>query len=173
MARSITNNWRKKLPDDCDHSKIVLDVTNWLLDRYGYQKQQRIETLNNLCQELDLFAWELRADKQRSEDPKEQIRQAILSGNVEFSSKAIDAIESINLKNPDRSLTNVQVSFWGPNKNCDGGMGIDWITKSAGNGRCDFYIKDGKLRCMNQAMSKEFILSLLQYILQYTELDME
>ena len=53
-----------------------------------------------------------------------------------------------------------------------GGMGIDWETKSAGCGRCDIYIEDGKLRCMNEAMDKKFILDLLNHIVKNLELDM-
>lgn len=102
---------------------------------------------------------------------KEQVKKAILAGNVEFTPRVQAAIENMSLKNPDFTIENVAVSFWGPNKFNGGGMGIDWSTKSAGCGRCDLYIKDGKLCCMNEAMGKKFIATLLDYILEQVELE--
>jgi len=107
---------------------------------------------------------------------EEEVRKAILGGRIEFSDRALIAIQNMDLKNPDKTLTTVSVSFWGPwgedGEGNKGGMGIDWMTVSAGCGRCDFRVdNDGKMRCYNQDMSKEFIMTLLQFILAHTELD--
>ena len=49
------------------------------------------------------------------------------------------------------------------------------MSKSAGCGRADFYIdgESGKLRCMNQAMGKDFLKTLFDFVLENTELDMK
>jgi hypothetical protein len=109
-------------------------------------------------------------------DEKEKFEEALKAGRVEFDPRAERALANLNLKNPDRTLTTVSVRFWGPFERDGevvngGGMGIDWETVSAGCGRCDFYIKDGKLRCYNQCEEKEFVLSLLKRLLEETELD--
>jgi hypothetical protein len=104
-------------------------------------------------------------------DDTEKACKAILDGRIEFTPRVKAALQSMDLENPDHTITGVQVLFWGPFNNNQGGMGIDWMTKSAGCGRADFYIKDGKLHCMNEAMSKQFVATLLDFMLEHTEWD--
>ena len=112
------------------------------------------------------------------DESRRQYSDALAAGRVEFSSQAKRAIANLDLKNPDRTLTTVKFTFWGPFKDKDGefvsqgGLGIDWESVSAGCGRCDFRLdNDGKLRCYNQDEPKEFILKLLERMLSETELD--
>ena len=113
------------------------------------------------------------------DDELRRYNEALAVGRVEFSDPAKRAITNLDLKNPDRTLTTVKFTFWGPFKDKNtgefvnqGGLGIDWESVSAGCGRCDFRLdNDGKLRCYNQDEPKEFILKLLQRMLSETELD--
>ena len=112
-------------------------------------------------------------------DELQRYKETLAAGRVEFSEQAERAIANLDLKNPDRTLTSVKFTFWGPFKDKktgefvnQGGLGIDWESVSAGCGRCDFRLdNDGKLRCYNQDEPKEFILLLLQRMLSETELD--
>jgi len=110
-----------------------------------------------------------------SEDPKKRIKKAIQAERVEFTARVRDALSRMNLGDPnhvpDFTLRNVAVSFWGPNERNGGGIGIDWTTESAGCGRCDIYVQDGELRCMNEAMGREFVLGLFEYLLKETRFD--
>jgi hypothetical protein len=106
----------------------------------------------------------------------QEFQKALEAGRVEFAPPAERALANLDISNPDKTLTSVSVRFWGPFERDGkpvngGGLGIDWESVSAGCGRCDFYIKDGKLRCYNQCEPKEFILKLLQRMLEDTELD--
>lgn len=101
-----------------------------------------------------------------------QIREAAAAGRIEVAPDKVEAFNRIDLKNPDMTITGVKVSFWGPTANClSGGFGIDWDTKSGGFGRCDFYLKDGRLHCENQAMGKEFILRLFERLVEQMTLE--
>ncbi len=86
----------------------------------------------------------------------------------------------MNLDNPDRTLTEVELECcWGPfndkrtgesvNK---GGFSFNWNSKSAGCGRITFYItNEGELRCYNQCMSKDFIKEVFSKFLEQVVLD--
>jgi len=75
------------------------------------------------------------------------------------------------ISKPDFTIVDAQVSFWGPNEHNQGGMGVAWQTKSDGFGPTFCIRKDGKLHCDNECMSREFILSVLKFVLDNTELD--
>jgi|TARA_B100000929_G_scaffold93329_3_gene73262 hypothetical protein len=102
-----------------------------------------------------------------------EVRQAIREGNVEWSPQWIDAFSRMKLDDPDFTIRDITVNFWGQWEENDGGMRISWSTESAGFGDCDFWIKDGKLRCGNERMGRKFILSVLQKFLEDCELDDE
>lgn len=74
---------------------------------------------------------------------------------------------------PDFTITEAQVEFWGPSDRNEGGMDITWATKSAGFGHTTFCRKNGKLHCDNECMSREFILSVLKFVVDNTELQNE
>lgn len=101
----------------------------------------------------------------------DRFRDALQAGRVEFSDRAARAVSNLDLQHPDRTLTSVNVHFWGPSDRNGGGMGIDYEFHTAGCGRCDFYIEDGRLHCYNQSEDKAFIRTLFQFILDHTELD--
>lgn len=105
------------------------------------------------------------------DETRQKICRAIETGRVEFTPRCDRAIENLDLRNPDSALTMVNVLFWGPSADIHadgGGIGIDWETVSAGCGRCDLYIRDGKLHCMNEAMDRKFVLGLFEHILERT-----
>jgi len=107
-----------------------------------------------------------------NDEIKKQITKAILEGRVESTPRFTEAVESMDLKNPDFTITNVVISFWSPNEHNGGGMKINWSTKSAGCGSATFCNrKDGKLHCDNETMDKEFLTTLFDFILEHTELD--
>ncbi len=101
------------------------------------------------------------------EERIEKVKELILQGKVEFDPRCAEAVRNLNLKNPDRTLTEVELeSAWGEwhrigkdgtefgNK---GGFSINWMTKSAGCGTLIVFIdNDGKLRIDTQCMSREF-----------------
>lgn len=133
--------------------------------------------VNNDDTSLDYEAWVAaqKARAGRSEAPpevREKIAEAFRNGNVTISPEGAEALARLDLRNPNYTLTEVKFTFWGPNDVNDGGLGVDWSTTSAGFGRCDFYLdKDGQLRCMNEAMGKAFLRSLLERMLEQTVLD--
>ncbi len=115
---------------------------------------------------------------------EEKVRKAIEKGNITFSARAVEAINSMNLGDPnhvpDFTLTEVELDHcWGPfndkktgeqvNK---GGFNINWMSKSAGCGRITFYLtNEGKWCCYNQDMSKEFIQKVFAKFLESVTLD--
>jgi len=119
-----------------------------------------------------------------NEEEKDKFKKALQAGRVEATPRVEEALANFDWENPDSTLKAVSVTFWGPwrrpmKHNPDeitgngGGIGINYMMKSAGCGRADFYIDDktGKLRCYNQAMGKKFLATLFDHILENTELD--
>ena len=71
----------------------------------------------------------------------------------------------------DFTITRVNVEFWGKHERNDGGVVLSWGTANAGFGECTFYLQDGKMQCQNECMSKEFIKTLFDFMLENTEFE--
>ena len=71
----------------------------------------------------------------------------------------------------DFTITRVTIGCWGQCDLNDGGFVLSWGTKSAGFGECTFYLQDGKMKCQNECMSKEFVKTLFDFLLEHTEFE--
>jgi len=68
---------------------------------------------------------------------------------------------------PDFTITHTECEFWESNERNNGGLLISWTTKSAGFGTTTvFEDNEGVLRCDNECMSREFLLSVFEHVLQ-------
>jgi hypothetical protein len=111
-------------------------------------------------------------------EAREKITKAIESGNVVVSEMAEASFANMDLDNPDRvadfTITDIKLNCWGPWKKADfgneGGFEIQWETVNCGFGSTTVYVKDGKIKCDNEAMGKNFIRSVFEKLIQDMEL---
>lgn len=114
-----------------------------------------------------------------SPEDRAKLAKALAEGRVEFSPAAAEAMANIDFKNPDFTITGVQLEFWGPWERVidgekygnSGGMHINWQSVSGGNGTLKLHIdpETKKLQADPQCMGKKFCLSLFKYIIDNWE----
>jgi hypothetical protein len=133
--------------------------------------------------------------KEASKAVKEKIRKAA-TGRIALANPTPERVEALNSLSerirvakstgkwpkPDWTLTGVKVdSVWGKwqkkihgeTLGNDGGFEVSWSTVSCGFGGLTFYLKDGKLHCDNEGMSKKFIMKVFKKLVEETQLDNE
>lgn len=101
------------------------------------------------------------------------MKRAILKGNVRISKEGEEVLAAMNPHDPERfTITDVKLDCWGPYKGNKSGFCIHWVTKAAGFGSMTVYVdNDGKLKCDNEAMGKNFLKTVLVALLDKMELD--
>jgi hypothetical protein len=106
------------------------------------------------------------------EEAKTKAVEAIKAGRVAFAPGVVEAINRMDLHDPDFTIVGIRLRCWGPDvRNGGGGFRVEWDTVSAGFGSTAFYLKDGKLRCDNEGMGPVFLKSVLAALLERAELD--
>ena len=96
-----------------------------------------------------------------------KIRQLAKEGKVEFAGD----VTKIKLRDPDFTITNVKLHCAGKNRHSDGSFLVQWETVSAGFGTTTFYIKKGKVHCDNETMSRNFLKTVLNKLVDDAILD--
>jgi len=104
----------------------------------------------------------------------EKVKNAIAKGNITFSPRVQESLGRMDLQNPDFTIREIGVEFWGKFEKDgygnNGGMNIDYDTVSAGCGRIEFHIdKNGKLHLYSQGMGKKFCMSVLEKLFDEAE----
>jgi hypothetical protein len=105
------------------------------------------------------------------EEAKQAAVEAIKAGRVDMAPGFVESVNSMALENPDFTIVGIRLRCWGPNVRNGGGFRVEWDTVSAGFGSTAFYLKDGKLRCDNEGMGREFLKSVLVDLVDRAILD--
>jgi hypothetical protein len=100
------------------------------------------------------------------EETKKKIVDLIKAGKAKVEPRFGEALANLMVNKGraegDWELTLVEVDgFWGQGEGTcisdGGGVEVSWGTKGAGFGTLTFFLQDGKLRCDNQMMGRDFI----------------
>jgi len=99
----------------------------------------------------------------------EKVRQLASEGKIEFSQP--EAFARVNMKTPDFTITGVQLDHtWNEEGTNRKGFLLTWQTQSAGFGELVFIMwEDGSLHCDSETMSKSFVKSVFNYLVDHCD----
>ncbi len=96
-----------------------------------------------------------------------KIRKLAKAGRVKFAGD----VTKIKLQDPDFTIESVKLFCTGQNVHSEGAFTVQWESKSAGFGLTTFYVKGGKIHCDNEAMSRDFLKTVLNKLVDEAILD--
>lgn len=133
--------------EDCQQLKEIADQVELGNIKKACELAKNLDTiLKDLIEDDD---WDFLHGNVLHEEEK-TIRRLAKEGKVKFDSELVIS------DNPDFDITSVKLI--GATELKDGlAFNLAWTTKSAGFGNTTFYTKKGKLYCDNEAMSKDFV----------------
>lgn len=113
-----------------------------------------------------------KCNSEATQGERDKIAKALEGGRVQFRDpEALARMRKGPAQREDFDITSVEVSFWGPSDRNQGGIEILWSTKAAGFGGTTVCLtNEGKLRCDNEGMGKEFIATVFAAVLEQMEL---
>lgn len=82
----------------------------------------------------------------------------------DYKEKLAKEFEKIDWNADDISISEIQC--WSKHERNDGGFVVRWQKPHCGFGELSFFLKDGKLRCHSECMSREFISKVMSQIVK-------
>jgi hypothetical protein len=102
------------------------------------------------------------------ETTKAKLTEALEKGNVEFPEGKQEVLARMDARKPDFTVTEATVTTFDK-----GWFVIQWGTVSAGFGETTFMMRDGKLFCDTECMSRNFVKAVLAKLVDDTPMDID